>query len=122
MKYQGYRNTLAVLITIGILAIMFAALAGCAGKGLRVDVKTTGGSDPTKDVKLSTDYQIENGFKMTRNTITGDYEIELGSATTKDADPAMWQFMNSLLQMMRAIMLPGVPIAAPTPAPATDPE
>jgi hypothetical protein len=110
---------------IGIFAALLIAsfmLAGCAGKGLQVDVETSGeGPNAAKRVKLRTDYQIENGFKMTRNTITGDYEIDLGSATTKDADPGMWLFLNTMLNLMKTVLLPGVPIAAPAPAAPTPP-
>ena len=79
-----------------MLALML--LTGCAGKGLLLDVKTEGNN---KDVRVSTDYQIENGFKMTRNIQTGEYEIELGSATTKDAEMGV---IVELLRMVQALM------------------
>jgi hypothetical protein len=110
------RNLLAVLMVILWVSLMFV-LAGCAGKGLRLEVETEGGATQTKKVKLLTDYQIENGLHIKRNTETGDYEIELGSATTKDADPGLWMLMSQMLQMMQAVLMPGVPIIAP-PAPA----
>lgn len=107
MNKRWLSNFCAVCVVLLIWAAILAT-AGCGGKGLRVDVRTTGtGINTTKDVSLSTDYQIENGFKMTRNVKTGDYEIDLGSATTKDAQMG---FMTEMMRMMQGMMgMPGAP-------------
>jgi hypothetical protein len=76
-------------------------LTGCAGKGLKVELEVDG-----KKVLVETDYQIENGFTMKRNIETGYYEIELGSATTKDADTNLMMMMFQMLLQTRGISLP----------------
>jgi hypothetical protein len=111
-------NTIAILLVV-LLWILLAAVAlglgGCAGQGMKLHVQTVG--DESKVVDFQTDYQIENGFHMTRNVESGEYEINLGSATTKDTDAGLYQFMSQLLGMLAQAY--GVPVpaqaAAPTP-------
>jgi uncharacterized lipoprotein YehR (DUF1307 family) len=87
-----------------IVLVSIIALSGCAGKGLKVDYVDLEG----KDVSISTDYQIENGFKMERNP--DGYVIELGSATTKDAEFGLIAaMMQMMMQMMAAGYVPPVP-------------
>lgn len=95
-----------LMVAIAVIAIVCLILVtGCAGKGLEVDY-----TDPQgKAVSLSTDYQIENGFKMERD---GEgYTIELGSATTHESEA-----MNSMMQMMMMMFqmyMPGAPVTMP---------
>lgn len=97
---------IVVFVWVCALIVVFM-LSGCAGKGLEVDYVDTGG----KNVSISTDYQIENGFTMERD---GEgYKIELGSATTKDAEMGV---VVELLRMMQQMMLMGVPVQPQPPA------
>jgi hypothetical protein len=105
-------RTIAGLIVIGVLVVILGLTSGCAmfgGDGLRLNVET-----PEKTVSLDVDYQIENGLKLIR-TEAGEYEIELGSATTKDAEMGV---VIELLRMMQAMM--GQSYGVPIPPPATD--
>jgi len=113
MIWDELPKLLWILVVFVVWFIAAMWLSGCAGKGLKLEVHTTGPNNETKDVKVETDYQVENGFNLKRNTETGDYEIDLGSATTKDADPGMWMFMNTMLQMMQSVIMPGGPIPVP---------
>ena len=92
-----------------IVLIAMFVLSGCAGKGLKVEVEIDGNN---KTVNVETDYQIENGFKMTRNTKTGEYDIEFGSATTKDAETGFMIDMFKIMQdmMMRQALGISVPV------------
>ncbi len=111
------KGVFAMKMIILLVGLIMAACTGCAGKGLKIEVDTEGpGANQTKHVKIMTDYQIENGFELVRNTITGDYEISLGSATTKDADSGVWMLMSQMLQMLQGYMVPGGALATP-PAP-----
>ena len=83
-------------LTMLLMVMVVLFLYGCAGKGLKVEVET-----PEKKIHMTTDYQIENGFKMSRNMETGEYEIELGSATTKDAEMGV---IVELLRMVQQLM------------------
>ena len=78
--------------------VPFVSISGCAafgGKGFRIEVETEGpGVHQSKSVKMRTDYQIENGLSVKRNAKTGEYEIELGSATTKDADAGVFMLLS----------------------------
>jgi len=108
-----------VIFAIAMFIILVLLSTGCAGKGLKIEVETEGpGANQTKKVKIETDYQVENGFKLTRNTVTGDYEIDLGSATTKDADAGVFMLLSQMLEMMRSFMIPG---GAPPAPPASVP-
>ena len=62
---------------------------------MRLDIDT-----PDKTIAFRTDYQIENGLRLVR-TDEGEYDIELGSATTKDAEMG---FMVEMMRMMMAMM------------------
>ncbi len=105
-------KTLLIVLLFGLIMM---ACGGCAGgKGLRIEVDTEGPeANQTKHVKLETDYQIENGFELRRNIKTGDYEIILGSATTKDADSGVWILISQMLQMMQGYMIPPAPDSVP---------
>jgi hypothetical protein len=92
------RNVAARALGIIIVLISSLLLTGCAmfgGQGLKLDIET-----PDKTIAFKTDYQIENGLRLVR-TDEGEYDIELGSATTKDAEVTM---MVELMRMMMAIM------------------
>jgi len=99
-------------ILLILSAIYLTSLTGCGGKGLKIEVETSGiGDGAEKHVTLSTDYQIENGFTMKRNIKTGEYDIELGSATTKDAEMG---FMVQMMQLLMSVIAPGgVSVIAP---------
>jgi hypothetical protein len=87
---------------ITILGLVLVVLCGCAGKGLKIDYVDPSG----KNVTISTDYQVENGFTMERD---GEgYKIDLGSATTKDAEMGI---IAELLRMMTVFMAAGIPVA-----------
>lgn len=95
MNKRWFRNFCAACVMMLFFAILLVT-AGCGGgKGLKIDVQVDG---TDKKVTLETDYQIENGLKITRNITTGEYEIALGSATTKDAE------MGFMVEMMRMLM------------------
>ncbi len=115
-KREKRYTACASIMTILLVGLIMMACSGCAGgKGLRIEVDTEGpAADQSKSVKLETDYQIENGFELRRNTKTGDYEIILGSATTKDADSGVWMMMSQMLQMLQGYMIPA---ASPPPIP-----
>ena len=116
IKSFFYETVMPLILICACVAIIVLALAGCAGKGLRVEVATEGpGANQSKSVKILTDYQIENGFFLRRNTETGEYEIELGSATTKDADAGVFMLISQMLEMMRSFMVPGAVSIPPTP-------
>ena len=106
MSKRWLNNFIAICVVL-LFWMMIFMTAGCAGKGLKVDVQTSGeGANETKSVKLTTDYQIENGFKMERD---GDgYKIDLGSATTKDAEVGI---MIELLRMVQTLI--GMPTVVP---------
>jgi len=98
IQRRWFTNFCAVCIVILIWMAVLLTM-GCAGKGLKVDVQTSGeGANAEKRVQLTTDYQIENGFKMERD---GDgYKIDLGSATTKDAEVGLMTEMLSMIRML----------------------
>ena len=115
MSKRWFNNFLAVCFLVLFWAALFL-LAGCAGEGLKVNVETSGeGANATKSVQVDTDYQVENGFTMERD---GDgYKIELGSATTKDAEAGVMVEMLSMFRAMLGVMVPGFnagQLAAPT--------
>lgn len=102
-------NFIAVLFVILVWGLMIGGVigsTGCAGKGLQVEYTDGEG----KVVTVDTDYQVENGFTMERD---GDgYKIDLGSATTKDAE------MGFMVEMMRMVMAIYAGQAPPPPAQA----
>jgi len=105
-------NLLALLLVVLYLAIMLL-LGGCAGKGIKLDLTT-----PDKTFSLKTDYQIENGLKIHRNMDTGEYDIELGSATTKDTEAGLYMLVAQMMNMLAASAgLQPQPVQAPAPAP-----
>ena len=86
------------LIDVGIIfAAILIIIPGCAGNGIKLDIKTE-----DKEIKFKTDYQVENGLRLVR-TEGGEYDIELGSATTKDQDATMWAFMLQIMTMMQSM-------------------
>ena len=105
MSKRWFNNFLAVCTVVLIWAAMLV-LGGCAGKGLQVEVETSGeGANATKSVTVDTDYQVENGFTMERD---GDgYKIDLGSATTKDAEAGVMIEMLGMFRAMLGVMVPG---------------
>jgi hypothetical protein len=95
-----------LLILIGTIF-----LAGCGafgGQGLKLDIET-----PDKTIAFKTDYQIENGLRLVRTDV-GEYDIELGSATTKDAEMGfmveMMRMMMSMMAVMAGTPVPPVPV------------
>lgn len=103
MSKRWFNNFLAVC-TVVLMCVGLLVLGGCGGpKGLLIEVTTDSGGN--KEVMVETDFQIQDGFKLTRNIQTGEYEVELGSATTKDVDTGvvlqMFQMMQSMLMEMR---------------------
>lgn len=106
-------NTIAALV-VALILVLLVLLSGCAafgGDGLKLNVET-----PDKKVTLDVDYQIENGLRLVR-TDEGEYDIELGSATTKDAEMGV---VIELLRMMQAMMLQNAGMPIPAPAPNDD--
>jgi len=88
-------------------------LAGCGtfgGQGLRLNIDT-----PDKNIVFRTDYQIENGLRLVR-TEGGEYDIELGAATTKDADASAITTLLLMMQQMMATMYGLPPVQPPVPA------
>jgi hypothetical protein len=88
------------LITTMLVALAIAlvtVLSGCAGKGVQLDVETSGTPCGTKIVKFSTDYQVEQ-LEIGRTIegggtegsgsegCGGGYTVSLGKGTTKDAE------------------------------------
>jgi hypothetical protein len=108
MDELSWPKTLVLCLVIIVMTLLAVFLTGCAGQGLKMEVVT-----PDKEISLKTDYQIENGFKMTRNTETGEYEIELGSATTKDAEMGV---IIEMLRMMQTLWMQslGTPVPPDT--------
>jgi len=106
-------NLLATLLVVFYLALMLL-LGGCAGEGIRIDLTT-----PDKTFTLKTDYQIENGLKIHRNIETGEYDVELGSATTKDTEAGLYMLIAQMMNMLgQAAGLPAQPAPVPVqPAP-----
>jgi len=105
MSNRLRNNLLATLfVLVALIAMVF--LAGCAGKGLQVEVETSGeGANASKKVTVDTDYQVENGFTMERD---GDgYKIDLGSATTKDAEAGVLIEMLGMFRAMLGVLVPG---------------
>ena len=100
-----------LLLTV-IMAVM---LGGCAGPALRLDIDKTAGPDATSKVRLETRYELENGGKVTYNSETKSYEIDLASATTKDTDAGAWSLVAQMLDMIMRAYMPG--IQAPPPQP-----
>ena len=94
------------IMVLGVIAAWVAIMlliGGCtAGKGLRVDYVDQDG----KNVIVSTDYQIENGFTMERNA--EGYKIDLGSATTKENEAGLYMLIMQMMTMMREAYM-GVP-------------
>lgn len=105
------RNNYITILLVFLWICIGLAMASCAGKGLQIEYT----DDEGKEVSILTDYQVENGFFMKRGS--DGYEIELGSATTKDADVAV---INQMLQMMQSMWMQSMGI--PAPVPVTPPE
>jgi hypothetical protein len=105
MSTRLRNNLLATLFVVVVLALL-VVLGGCAGEGLKINVETSGeGVNATKSVQVNTDYQVENGFTMERD---GDgYKIELGSATTKDAETGVMIELLRMVQGLMAVTVPG---------------
>jgi hypothetical protein len=118
MTKQTRNNLIAALVTVLMWGLMLAGTlgsSGCAGQGLVVEYADGNG----KEVIVDTDYQVENGFTMERD---GDgYRIELGSATTKDAELGL---VTELVRAMREILAAtyGIPAAAPASSRADPPD
>lgn len=93
---------IAFFVTGLFIMIGIILSTGCAGQGMRLDIET-----PEKQISFKTDYQIENGLRLVR-TDDGEYDIELGSATTKDAEMGV---VVELLRMMQQMMLMNAGVA-----------
>lgn len=116
MSKRWLNNFCAVCVVI-LFFVVLLVTAGCGGgKGLKIDVQVDG---TDKKVTLETDYQIENGLKITRNIKTGEYEIVLGSATTKDAETGLLSQVFGMMQMMMYQNM-GIPMPVPQATPVPD--
>jgi len=97
---------------------MMLLLGGCAGQGVKLDVETVSPQCGTKNVKFSTDYQVEQ-LEIGRTIegggtddsgsegCGGGYTVTLGKGTTKDAETGL------MLEMLRMVMgVAGYPTGA----------
>ena len=91
-----------------MMVLMMVLMAGCAGQGLKLDLKTANTPCGSKDIQFSTDYQVESleigrvieggGEDETGSEgCGGGYVIKLGKATTKDAET---QLILELIKMV----------------------
>lgn len=102
MNTETKDRIVTVLLWLAVIMLLASLpfIGGCAmfgGQGLKLDIET-----PEKTIAFKTDYQIENGLRLVR-TDEGEYDIELGSATTKDAEiSAMVEMMRMMMSMMAA--------------------
>jgi hypothetical protein len=90
-------NILAALVIVALACAAMLLLGGCAGKGVQLDVETSNSKCGTKNVKFSTDYQVEQ-LEIGRTIegggedaggsegCGGGYTVKLGKGTTKDAE------------------------------------
>lgn len=104
---RWFNNFVAVCIVILFCAFLLVT-AGCAGKGVRLDVETENSKCGTKNVKFTTDYQVEQ-LEIGRTIegggtdgagsegCGGGYTVSLGKGTTKDAE------MGLILELVKMV-------------------
>jgi len=114
-----------VAFSLGLLiACLLFLLTGCAGQGVKLNVETENEKCGTKNVKFSTDYQVEQ-LEIGRTIegggtdaagsegCGGGYTVTLGKGTTKDAETGVMIEMMKTIRALMGVVVPGVPQASP---------
>lgn len=112
-------------LVVCVSLLVVCALAGCAAFSppaleLNISKELPEGQGNT-DVQLVTRYELEQGGQLYLNKETGEWEINLNSATVNDTDTLMATLVNQMMQMMMFMATGMPPQGGNPPAPYNPP-